>query len=190
MWGPAIAHELSNHQCVLRSHPAEVPLCRRQAFSYRSAAGTAGDCNEARLRIRFVFGGGGYCVLRYAEKTSHAFSVGQQPGFNGPHRDPEAHSRHWIGKISARPKRGTFLLVEVTKRKPGRMTGGVVEATKACFECGDAGVVDGSSCDGQAGKDRLTTASSMDPSTRQWIGSTGIRNRERTDRHLLLQHEA
>lgn len=100
-----------------------------------------------------MFRGGGYCALRYAEKMSHVFSVGQQPGFNGPHRDPEAHSRNGSGKISARSNRGTFLLVEVTERKPGRVMGGVVEATKACFECGDAGVVDSSNRDGQTGKD-------------------------------------
>ena len=150
--GPSIARELSDHQGVLRSHCAEVPLRGRQAFSYRPAARTACDKNEPRLWIAFVFGGDGYGVLGYGEKTSHGFSVGEQPGFNGSHRYSKAHAGYGIGEISPSPKRRTFILIEITEREPGRVTGGVVEATHACFECRDAGVVDGSSLDGQAGE--------------------------------------
>ena len=141
---PELARKLAHHQRILRPHRTMIPRCGHQTFPNRSAPRTAREGYESGFRVSFVFRSNRHATLRNSEIACDSLPVGQIPRLHAPNRDSEAHSWSGVGKIPVKSGRCTFVPIEITKRKPGRMARGEVESAESRFKCGNTRMVEGS----------------------------------------------
>ena len=141
---PELARKLAHNQRILRPHRTLISRRGHQTFPNRFAPRTAREGYESGFRISFVFRGNRHATFRNSKIACDSLPVGQVPRLHAPNRDTEAHSWSRVGKIPVKSGRCTFVPIEITKRKPGRMARGLVEPAESRFKCGNTRVVESS----------------------------------------------
>ena len=175
---PELARKLAHHQRILRPHRTMIPRRRHQTFPNRSAPRTAREGYESGFRVSFVFRSNRHATLRNSEIACDSLPVGQVPRLHAPNRDSEAHSWSRVGKIPVKSGRCTFVPIEITKRKPGRMARGAVESAESRFKCGNTRMVEGSGSERQVRED---------PSHRRFVHQSFHDAMDRPPRHQKLK---
>ena len=115
---PPFANVRPDHRNVFRPDRAGVAFGRHHTFPDGPASRTPGERNQPCFRFVLVFGGVRDGRHRNAEKARERLSIGQQPRFDGPDGDPEAHPRGGVRKEVLQTNWGTLHAVKIAQRKP------------------------------------------------------------------------